>query len=32
MVVSIRAGDTEGDAHEAYEQVRISYAKIEIQQ
>jgi type VI secretion system Hcp family effector len=29
MVVSVRAGDTDGGTHEAYEQVRISYAKIE---
>jgi type VI protein secretion system component Hcp len=32
MVVSDRAGDTDGGTHEAYEQVRISYAKIETQQ
>ncbi len=32
MVVSVRAGDTGGGTHEALEQVRISYAKIEIQQ
>jgi type VI secretion system Hcp family effector len=30
-IVSVRAGDTDGGTHEAYEQVRISYAKIEIQ-
>jgi type VI protein secretion system component Hcp len=29
MIVSVRAGDTDGGTHEAYEQVRISYAKIE---
>jgi type VI secretion system Hcp family effector len=29
MVVSVRAGDTDGGTHEAYEQVRISYGKIE---
>jgi type VI secretion system Hcp family effector len=32
MIVSVRAGDTGGGTHEAFEQVRISYAKIEIQQ
>ncbi len=32
MVVSDRAGDTDGGTHEAYEQVRISYAKIEVLQ
>jgi type VI secretion system Hcp family effector len=31
-VVSVRAGDTDGGTHEPFEQVRISYAKIEIQQ
>jgi type VI protein secretion system component Hcp len=32
MVVSVRTGGTDGGTHEAYEQVRISYAKIEIEQ
>jgi type VI secretion system Hcp family effector len=32
MIVSVRAGDSDGGTHEPYEQVRISYAKIEIQQ
>jgi type VI secretion system Hcp family effector len=32
MIVSVRAGDTGGGTHEPFEQVRISYAKIEIQQ
>src|SRR5277367_3455512 len=32
MVVSVRAGDTDGGTHEAFEQVRISYTKIEILQ
>ena len=32
MIVSVRAGDTDGGPHEPFEQVRISYAKIEIQQ
>jgi len=31
-IVSVRASDTDGGTHEPYEQVRISYAKIEIQQ
>jgi type VI secretion system Hcp family effector len=31
-IVSIRAGDTDGGTHEAVEQVKISYAKIEIEQ
>lgn len=31
-VISVRAGDTGGGQHEAFEQVRIGYAKIEIQQ
>jgi type VI protein secretion system component Hcp len=31
-IVSVRATDTDGGTHEPYEQVRISYAKIEIQQ
>jgi len=31
-IVSVRAGDTDGGTHEPYEQVRIGYAKIEIQQ
>jgi type VI secretion system Hcp family effector len=30
-VISVRAGDTDGGTHEPYEQVRINYAKIEIQ-
>jgi type VI secretion system Hcp family effector len=30
-IVSVRASDTDGGTHEPYEQVRISYAKIEIQ-
>lgn len=31
-IISVRAGDTGGGTHEAFEQVRIGYAKIEIQQ
>jgi type VI secretion system Hcp family effector len=31
-IVSVRAGDTDGGTHEPLEQVRIGYAKIEIQQ
>jgi type VI secretion system Hcp family effector len=31
-IISIRAGDTDGGTHEPVEQVRIGYAKIEIQQ
>jgi type VI secretion system Hcp family effector len=31
-IVSVRAGDTDGGTHEPFEQVRISYTKIEIQQ
>lgn len=31
-IVSVRATDTDGGTHEPYEQVRISFAKIEIQQ
>ncbi len=31
-IISVRAGDTGGGLHEALEQVRIGYAKIEIQQ
>jgi type VI secretion system Hcp family effector len=30
-IISIRASDTDGGTHEPYEQVRINYAKIEIQ-
>lgn len=31
-ILSIRAGDTGGGTHEAFEQVKIGYAKIEIEQ
>jgi type VI secretion system Hcp family effector len=31
-IISVRAGDTGGGTHEAFEQVRIGYTKIEIQQ